>query len=105
MLRDVARQAADLRAQVHERTPARRAELRLGVGQRGELVADARRVPAVRDPRESLEVGERKAERLSDVADCATRAIRRERRDERRVLTPVLFRYADDQLLADVPGK
>ena len=105
MLRDVPRQAGDLRAQLRERAPARRAQLRLGIGQRGELVADARRVPAVGDPREPLEVGERQPERLADVADRAARAIRRERRDERRVLAPVLLGHADDQLLADVAGK
>ena len=89
----------------HSSTNARQRgerELRLGVRQRGELVADARRVPAVGDPREPFEVGVRQPERLADVADRAARAIRRERRDERRVLAAVLLRHAHDQLLADV---
>jgi hypothetical protein len=105
MLRDVSRQAGDLRAQLGERAPARRAELRLRVGQRRQLVANALRVPAVGDPCEPFEVGERQPERLADVADRAARAVRRERRDERGVLAPVLLGHADDQLLADVAGE
>jgi hypothetical protein len=102
MLRDVARQAADLRAQLHERAPARGAQLR---GVVPEFTADVLRIPAVGDPREPLEVGVRQPERLADVADRAARAIRRERRDERRVLAPVLLGHAHDQLLADVSWK
>ena len=67
------------------------------------LLADARRVPAVGELREPLEVGERQAERLADVADRTARAIGREGRDERGVLAAVAFGDADDELLADVP--
>src|SRR6185437_13322559 len=83
-------------------TPARRAELRLRVGKHEQLLADTLRVPAVRDAREPFELGERQAECLADVADRATRAIRREARDERGVLVAVALGDADDQLLADV---
>ena len=72
------------------------------VGQRGDLVGDALRVPAVREPREPLEVGVREAERLADVADRAARAVGREGRDERGVLGSVALDDADDELLADV---
>ena len=51
-----------------------------------ELVGDARRVPAVGDAREPLELGERQAERLADVADRAAAAVGGEARDERRML-------------------
>ncbi len=105
MLRDVARQAGDLGAQLGERAPARGAQLRLGVRQQRELFANARCVPAVGDPCEPLEIRERQPERLADVTDRAARAIRRERRDERGVLAPVLLRHAHDQLLADVAGE
>ena len=53
-------------------------------------------------PREPLELREREAERLADVADRAARAVGREARDERRVLAPVALGDADDELLADV---
>src|SRR6185437_12714035 len=86
-------------------TPARRAELRLRVGKHEQLLADTLRVPAVRDAREPLELGERQAECLADVADRAARAVRREARDERGVLVPVALGDADDQLLADVAWK
>ena len=102
VLRDVARQAGDLAAQLGERAPARRRELRLRVGEQQQLLADALRVPAVGELREPLEIGERQAERLADVADRAARAVRREARDERRVLAAVALGDADDQLLADV---
>ena len=62
-------------------------------GSARELVAHARRVPAVGDACEPLEVGVRQPERLADVADRAARAVRRERRDERRVLAAVLLRH------------
>ena len=77
-------------------------ELRRRVGERGDLVGDALRVPAVGQPREPLEVGVREAERLADVADRAARAVRREGRDERCVLRAVALDDADDELLADV---
>src|SRR5439155_1213478 len=102
VLGDVPRQAGDLGAERAEGSPARRLELPRSVGQRCDLVGDALRVPAVRQPREPLEVGVRQAERLADVADRAARAVRRERRDERRVLPPVALGDGDDQLLADV---
>ena len=60
------------------------------------------RVPAVRELREPLELGEGQPQRLADVADRTTRAIRREARDERGVLAAVALGDADDQLLADV---
>src|SRR5262245_63632992 len=47
----------------------------------------------------------RQPERLADVTDRAARAVRREARDERRVLGPVPFCDADDELLADVAGE
>ena len=102
MLRDVAREPADLRRQLGEGAPARRGELPLDVRQELELVGDALRVPAVRDAREPLQLCERKPERLADVADRAAGAIRGEARDQRGVVAPVALRDADDQLLADV---
>ena len=102
MLRDVARQAADLGAQLGECPPPRRRHLLRSVGEHQHFFADPRGVPAVGELREPLEVGERKSERLADVADRAARAVRREARDERRVLAAVLLGDADDQLLADV---
>ena len=103
VLRDVARQAGDLRAQLGERAPARRGELLRRVRQQRHLLGDACRVPAVGELRQPLELRERKTERLADVADRAARAIRGEARDERGMLAPVLLGDADDQLLADVP--
>ena len=102
VLGDVARQAADLGAEGAEGAPARRAELRRRVRQGGDLVGDALRVPAVRQPGEPLEVGVREAERLADVPDRAARAVGREARDERCVLPAVALGDGDDQLLADV---
>ena len=90
------------RAALDERAPARREQLPLGVGERRELLRDLLRVPALGELREPLELGLREAERLAHVADRAARAIRRERRDERRVLAAVALGDADDQLLADV---
>ncbi len=102
VLRDVARQAGDLGAEGAERAPARRAELRRRIRERGDLVGDALRAPAVGQPGEPLEVGVREAERLADVPDRAARAVRGEGRDERCVLLPVALDDADDELLADV---
>ncbi len=101
VLRDVARQAAELAAEPRERAPARRRTLRVGVGQLRELLADAVRVP-VRQPRQPLELGERQPERLADVADRPARVVRREARDESRMLAAVALADLDDQLLADV---
>ena len=67
-----------------------------------ELVADAGRIPAVGDAREPLELAERQAERLADVADRTAAAVARERRNERRMLAAVALGDAHDQLLADV---
>ncbi len=102
MLRDVPRQAGDLAAELGERAPARRGHLLRCVGQHQHLLGDPSGVPAVGELREPLEVGERQAERLADVADRAARPVRREARDERRVLATVLLGDADDQLLPDV---
>ena len=59
-------------------------------------------VPAVGDAREPLELAERQAERLADVADRAAAAVGGEARDERGVLAAVALGDGDDQLLADV---
>src|SRR3954451_3208149 len=95
-------QPCDLAAELGERAPPRRRELRLRVGEHQQLLGDAPRVPPVGELREPLEVGEREAERLADVADRAARAVRREARDERRMLAAVAVGDRDDQLLADV---
>ena len=76
--------------------------LRSASGSSAELLGDALRVPAVGEPREPLELGERQAERLADVADRAARAVGGEARDERGVLAAVALGDGDDQLLADV---
>ena len=89
VLRDVAREARDLAREPGERAPAPRLELALAVGKPRDLLPDPARVPAVGEPGEPLELGEREPERLADVADRAARAVRREARDERRVLAPV----------------
>ncbi len=102
MLRDVARQAGDLARQLGERAPARREHSPLGLGEQQELLGDPLRVPAVRDARQPLELGERQPERLADVADRAAGAVGGEARDERGVLAPVALGDAEDQLLADV---
>src|SRR2546428_13221057 len=102
MLRDGAWKTGDLVTQLGERTPARREQLAVGVGKQQQLLADALRVPALRHLREPLELRVREAERLADVADRTTRAIRRERRDERRVFPSVAFGDGQDQLLPDV---
>ena len=100
VLGEVARQAGDLVRQLAERVPAGAA-----CGRRGRAsssLGDAGRVPAVGDAREPLELGEREAERLADVADRAAAAVGREARDERGVLAAVPLGDGDDQLLADV---
>ena len=99
VLGDVARQAGDLAGQLAKGVPARP---RVRAGHAVDLVGDARRVPAVGDAREPLELGERQPERLADVADRTAAAVRGEARDERGVLAPVALGDADDQLLADV---
>ena len=76
--------------------------LRSASGQPGHLLGDARRVPAVGEPGEPLELRLRQPERLADVADRAARAVGGEARDERRVLVAVPLGDGDDQLLADV---
>ena len=101
VLRDVARQAADLAAEPGERAPARRRALGVGVRQLRQLLADAVRV-AVGQAREPFELAERQSERLAHVADRAARVVGREARDERRVLAAVALADRDDQLLADV---
>ena len=101
MLGDVAREAGDLARQLAERPPARRAELRLAVGELRDLLGDASRAP-LGDAREPLELGEWEAERLAEVADRAARAVGGEARDEGGVLVPVALGESDDQLLADV---
>ena len=67
-----------------------------------ELLGDAGCVPAVGDAREPLELAEREAERLADVADRAAAAVGGEAGDERGVLAAVALGDGDDQLLADV---
>jgi hypothetical protein len=62
VLRDVARQARDLARQLGEGAPARGEQLLLRVGEQRKLVGDPLRVPAVRDPRDPLELGEREPE-------------------------------------------
>ena len=89
MLGDVARQAGDLARQLRERAPARRAGCARRRGAASSSSATRLRVPAVGDAREPLELGERQAERLADVADRAARAVGREARDERGVLAAV----------------
>ena len=103
MLGDVAREPRDLAREPREGAPAPRAELALAAGETRELLPDAARVPAVREPGEPLELGVREPERLPDVADRPTRAVRREARDEGGMLAPVALGDADDELLADVP--
>ena len=101
MLRDVARQAGDLLAEPAERPPAPGGELRLRVRQRSELVLDPVRV-ALGEPGQALELGERQAERLAEVADRAAGVVGREAGDERRMLGAVALDDGDDQLLSDV---
>ena len=89
VLRDVPRQARNLLGQELKGAPALRGELALGIGERGDLIRDALRVPAVRDPCEPLELGVRQAKRLADIANRTPRAIRREAGHERCVLVAV----------------
>ncbi len=102
MLRDVARETGDLVCELGEGAPARREQPPLGLGQERELLGDLLRVPAVGDPRDPLQLCERKAERLADVPDRAAGAVGGEARDERCVLAAVALGDADDQLLADI---
>ena len=102
MLRDVARETRDLSGQPGERAPALRLELALAVGKARDLLSHALGVPAVGEPRETLELRERETERLPHVTDRAARAVGREARDECGVLAPVALGDADDELLADV---
>src|SRR5205085_4438615 len=67
-----------------------------------ELLADALRIPALRDLRQALELRVGQPERLADVADRAAAAVRGERCDERCVLAAVALGNGDDELLADV---
>ena len=100
VLADVARQPGDLARQLTERIPARAC---VRARRTVDLVGDACRVPAVGDAREPLELGERQADRLADVADRTAAAVGGEGRDERRMLAAVPLGDANDQLLADVP--
>src|SRR6478735_4561177 len=70
-------------------------------GELRHLLGDAMGVP-LGDPREPLELRERQAERLAEVADRAARVVGRERSDQRGVLAAVALGHTDDQLLADV---
>ena len=83
VLADVARQPGDLARQLAERIPAR---ARVRAGRAVDLVGDARRIPAVGDACEPLELGERQADRLADIADRTAAAVGGEARDERGVL-------------------
>ena len=71
MLRDVAREARDLRGEEAERAPPLREELLLCVGKRRDLVRDPLGAPAVGHAGEPLELAVRQPERLADVADRA----------------------------------
>src|SRR5207253_3535683 len=101
VLRDVARQAAELATEFGEDPPARRGELRLRTRQLRQLVPDAIRI-AVRQPCQPLELGERQPQGLAHVADRTARVVGRETGHERRVLPSVAFADLDDQLLPDV---
>ena len=101
VLRDVARKAGDLAGERAEGAPAAGAELRLAVGELRDLLLDSLRVP-LGDAGEPLELGERQAQRLAEVADRSARAVGREAGDERGVLVAVALGERDDQLLADV---
>src|SRR6478752_2190666 len=102
MLGDVAWQAGDLGRQELEGAPALRDKLALRIRKRCHLLRDARCIPAVAEPGDSLELCLRQPERLADVADGTARAIGGEARDERCMLVAVALRDGDDQLLADV---
>src|SRR6478752_326164 len=102
MLGDVAWQAGDLGRQELEGAPALRDKLALRIRKRCHLLRDARCIPAVAEPGDSLELCLRQPERLADVADGTARAIGGEARDERCMLVAVALRDDDDQLLADV---
>ena len=102
VLRNVARETGDLAGEPRERAPPLRLELPLAVGEPRDLLPHALRVPAVRSPREPLELCEWEAQRLPDVANRAARPVGREARDERRMLAPVALGDPDDELLANV---
>ena len=103
VLGDMPREPCDLAGQPGERAPARGLELAVAVGEARDLLPHPARVPAVREPREPLELRERETEGLPHVANRAARAISGEARDERGVLAPVALGDGDDELLADVP--
>ena len=96
------REPGDLACEPGEGSPALGAELAFAVGQLLELLPHPARIPAVGEPRQPLELGVRKPERLAHVADRTARAIRREARHQRGVLPSVALGDRDDQLLADV---
>ena len=62
-------------------------------------------VPALTSPRHPLDLARRQTQRLAQLADCATRTVRRERGDERRAIPAVSLVDARDQLLTDIPGE
>src|SRR6185295_7853978 len=101
MLGKVAREAADLGAELREGLPPRRGELRLGAGESLHLLGHAPRA-ALGDAREPLELRLRQPERLADIADRTARAVCREARHEGRVLVAVALDHRHDELLADV---
>jgi hypothetical protein len=70
-----------------------------------QLLGDALRVPAFRNACDALELRVRKTECLTDVADRAAGAIRRERGDQCCMFAPIAFGDGDDQLLPDVAWK
>jgi hypothetical protein len=102
VLRDVTREPGDLAGQPRECAPPLRLELAVSVGESRNLLPHTLRIPSVRGAGQALELCERKAERLPDVADRASRAVRGEARDERRMLATVAPGDPDDELLADV---
>ena len=102
VLREVARQAGDLAAEVRERPEAAVVgALAHAVGLR-ELLAHVLGAPAVGAPRQAVEIGRRQAQRLAELADRAARAVGREGRDQRAALAPEAVVHRQDQLLADV---
>ena len=87
---------------VSSRKASQRGPACVARARRASSLGDAGRVPAVGDAGEPLELGEREAERLADVADRAAAPVGREGGDERGVLAAVALGDGDDQLLADV---
>ncbi len=102
VLREVARQAGDLAAEVRERAEAAVVGALADAVHLRELLAHALGTPAVGAPRQPLEVGRRQPQRLAELADGAARAIGRERRDQRAALAAEAIVHRQDQLLADV---